>query len=64
MYEQHAAVGLYAPLRASVFEHYDGKCHFTYERPSGLLEQFQNEEIRAVARLLDQKMESLADRLT
>ena len=63
MYEQHPAVGLYAPLRASIYEDNDGKCHFTYERPSKLLEQFKNEEIRVVARLLDRKMESLAERL-
>jgi len=63
MYEQHAAVGLYAPSRASVFEDYEGKCHFTYDRPSGLLEQFKNQEIRAVARMLDEKMEKLAGRL-
>jgi len=63
MYEQHPAVGLYAPLRASVYEDDRGKCHFTYERPSALLEQFNNEEIRMVARMLDQKMETLAERL-
>jgi len=63
MYEQHAAVGLYAPSRASVFEDYEGKCHFTYDRPSGLLEQFKNEEIRVLGHILDRKMESLAHRL-
>jgi len=63
MYEQHPAVGLYAPLRASIYEDYEGRSHFSYDRPSGLLEQFDNEEIRAVARILDQKMEVLADRL-
>jgi len=64
MYEQHTAVGLYAPLRASVYEDRDGNCHFTYERPSTLLEQFQNEQVRVVARMLDQKMESLANHLS
>src|SRR5215510_14183377 len=63
MYEQRPAVSLYAPLRASVYEDDRGKCHFTYERPSALLEQFNNEEIRMVARMLDQKMETLAERL-
>jgi uncharacterized protein (DUF302 family) len=63
MYEQHSAVGLYAPLRASVYEDNEGKCHFTYELPSSLLEQFKNEEIRVIARILDGKMESLAGRL-
>ena len=38
-------------------------CHFTYERPSTLLEHFSNDKIRAVARMLDQKMEQLARRL-
>jgi uncharacterized protein (DUF302 family) len=63
MYEQDPAVGLYAPLRASIYEDKEGKCHITYELPSSLLEQFRNEEIRVVARLLDGKMESLAGRL-
>jgi hypothetical protein len=55
MYDQHPAVGFYAPLRASIYEDYEGRSHFSYDRPSGLLEQFDNEEIRAVARILDQK---------
>jgi uncharacterized protein (DUF302 family) len=63
MYEQHPAIGLYAPLRVSIYEDYAGKCHFTYDRPSKLLEQFKNVEIRVVGRMLDRKMESLADRL-
>jgi uncharacterized protein (DUF302 family) len=60
MYEAEAAVGLYAPHRASIYE---GKRYFTYERPSGLLEHFKNEEIRVVGRMLDRKMESLSDHL-
>ena len=64
MFEQHPGVGLYAPLRASIYEDYKGKSHFTYDRPSTVLEQFNNSEIRAVARMLDEKMASLADYLT
>lgn len=63
MYDQRPAVGLYAPLRALIYEDEQGACYFTYERPSTLLEQFNNDEIRAVARMLDQKMEQLAVRL-
>ena len=63
MYDQRAAVGLYAPLRALIYEDEKGTCHFTYEKPSTVLEQFSDDEIRAVARLLDQKMEQLATRL-
>ena len=61
MYDQRPAVGLYAPLRALIYEDEQG-C-LTYERPSTLLEQFNNDEIRAVARMLDQRMEQLATRL-
>jgi uncharacterized protein (DUF302 family) len=64
MFEHNPAVGLYAPLRVSIYEDAQGTCHFTYDRPSALLEQFGNEEIRAVARILDQRMEILADRLS
>ncbi len=64
MYEQTPAVGVYAPLRASIYEDYKGVTHFTYDRPSTLLDQFENEEIRAVARILDKRMRSLADYLT
>ncbi len=55
MYEQHPGVGLSAPLRAAIYEDYD--------RPSTLLEQFGNEEIRVVARVLNERM-GLADDLT
>jgi uncharacterized protein (DUF302 family) len=63
MYEENPAVGLYAPLRAVIYGDHHGIRHFTYDRPSRLLEQFDNEEIRTVARVLDQRMEVLADRL-
>ncbi|MGH9875807.1 MAG: DUF302 domain-containing protein, partial [Pyrinomonadaceae bacterium] len=64
MFEQHPGVGLYAPLRGSIYEDYEGKSHFTYDRPSTVLEQFENSEIRAVAKMLDEKMASLAAYLT
>jgi len=64
MYEQHPAVGLYAPLRASAYQDDWGKSHFTYDRPSSLLAQFENTQIQAVGKILDEKMASLADTLT
>ena len=63
MYEHHPGAGLFAPLRALIYEDYQGTCHFTYERPSTVLEHFSNDAIRSVARVLDQKMELLAERL-
>ena len=59
MYEQNPAVGLYAPLRVAIYEDYQGVTHFTYDRPSSLLAQFQDDKIRAVAQLLDEKMGAL-----
>ncbi len=63
MYERHPAVGVYAPLRASIYEDQQGRRHFTYDRPSTLLAQFDDAEISAVAKILDEKMADLANEL-
>jgi uncharacterized protein (DUF302 family) len=63
MYEQEPAVGVYAPLRASIYQDYEGTCHFNYDRPSTVLAQFENREIQGVSEMLDEKMASLADYL-
>ncbi len=60
MCERNPAVGVYAPLRVSIYEG-DGRTHFTYDQPSGFLNQFDDEEIRAVGRILDDKVTALAD---
>ncbi len=56
MYERNPAIGVYAPLRVMVYEGDDGKTRVTYDRPSTLLEQFGDEEVRSVARTLDERM--------
>ena len=63
MFEHRLEIGLYAPLRASVFEDYSGVTHFTYDRPSSLLEQFKSDDVTAVARMLDDRMSRLAELL-
>jgi uncharacterized protein (DUF302 family) len=63
MFEHHPAVGVYAPLRVAIYEDYAGVTHFTYERPSSLLTQFNNAEIGAIARVLDEKLTVLASHL-
>lgn len=63
MFEHHPAVGVYAPLRVAIYEDYAGVAHFTYERPSSLLAQFNNTEIGAIARVLDEKLTVLASHL-
>ncbi|WP_373530894.1 DUF302 domain-containing protein [Nostoc sp.] len=59
MFEQNPGVGLYVPLRLFVYEDFDGKTRVTYDKPSSLLGQFQNEEILKVAQMLDQKLENV-----
>ena len=59
MYERNPAIGVYAPLRASVYEGPDGKTRVTYDRPSTLLEQFGDEDVKSVAHMLDEKMSRL-----
>lgn len=61
MFEVHPEIGLYAPLRALIYEDYSGVAHFTYDRPASILQQFQNERTMAVGRLLDDKMAKLAE---
>ncbi len=60
MFEQHPAVGLYAPVRATVYEDHQARCHFSYDRPSTLLAQFKDERIRAVGEMLDERLADLA----
>jgi len=64
MFEQHPAAGLYVPVRVAIFEDYEGRCHFTYERPSTFLAQFEDDRIRAVGTMLDEKLADLAARLS
>lgn len=60
MFEQNPAVGLYVPLRLFVYEDFEGKTCVTYDQPSSLLNQFQNEKISTVAQILDRKIKELA----
>jgi len=60
MFEQNPAVGLYVPLRLFVYDDYQGKTHVAYDKPSSLLEQFQDEKVAIVAQSLDGKLEELA----
>ena len=61
LFEQDHSVGLYVPLRVFVYADASGKTFVSYDRPSALLGQFQNEKIGMVAQMLDQKLEGLAN---
>jgi uncharacterized protein (DUF302 family) len=60
MFEEDPGVGLYAPLRVSLYQDYETRSHFSYDRPFTLLEQFANAQIRAVAHVLDERLAVLA----
>ena len=61
LFEQDHGGGLYVPLRVFVYADASGKTFVSYDRPSALLGQFQNEKIAMVAQILDQKLEGLAN---
>ncbi len=48
--------GLYAPLRIYVYEADDGSTRVEYDLPSTLFGQFDDPEVTAVARSLDEKL--------
>ncbi len=55
---------LYAPLRLVVYEDEQGKTFIAYDSFVSLLAQYQREEIAQVARLVEQKLESLVAEVT
>jgi uncharacterized protein (DUF302 family) len=61
LFEQDHGVGLYVPLRVFVYADASGKTFVSYDRPSALLAQFQNEKIAVVAQMLDQRLDGLAN---
>lgn len=64
LFEQDHNVGLYVPLRVFVTEGGDGKVYVSYDKPSLLLKQFNNQKIDMIAGMLDQKLEGLAQMAT
>lgn len=64
LFEQDHGVGLYVPIRVFVTEAKDGKTYLSYDKPSASLKQFNNSEISAVAGMLDQKLQGLAQMAT
>ena len=60
LFEQDHGVGLYVPLRVFVFTDAKGKTHVSYDKASAQLGQFENEKVKMVAQMLDQKLENLA----
>lgn len=59
MTRYNLAAGLYAPLRAIIYEDQQGTTHLEYDLPSSLFGQFHDAHIDAVAAKLDAEMTAL-----
>ena len=64
VFEQTHAAGLYLPLRVLVYEDTNGKTYVSYDKPSSLLAQFDNNEVNQTAAMLDQKLDGLVHMVT
>ncbi len=60
LFQQSHAVGLYVPLRIFVYQARNGKTYVSFDTPSTLLGQFHNDAITKTSRMLDQKLQMLA----
>lgn len=61
LFEQDHAVGLYVPLRLFVYDDNSGKTFVSYDKPSSILGQFDDQKISMVAHMLDEKLSGLAN---
>ena|SRR5579863_187225 len=61
LFEQDRAVGLYVPFRVFVYADPAGKTFVSYDKPSAILAQFDNQKVSMVAQMLDEKLGGLAN---
>ena len=59
MTQHDIRASLYAPLRVLLYQNEKGQTCLEYDRPSTLFGQFGQEEVTAVAVMLDHKLEAL-----
>jgi uncharacterized protein (DUF302 family) len=64
VFVQDPGAGLYLPLRVYVYNSKDGKTYVSYDKPSALLDQFNNPEVNKTAAMLDQKLAGLVQMVT
>jgi uncharacterized protein (DUF302 family) len=62
MTQHNVAAGLYAPLRVLIYENERGQTCLEYDQPSSLFGQFNHEQVTAVGRMLDGKLDDLIAR--
>jgi hypothetical protein len=59
MYRHDPGIMLYAPLRLCLYEDLDGRAHLSIDQPSDQFGSFDDPDIAATGRLLDQKFADL-----
>jgi uncharacterized protein (DUF302 family) len=57
-------VGIVVPVRVNIYENTDGKTYVGYFKPSAQLARFKNENIRKIAKMLDEKLAKLTGMLS
>lgn len=57
-------VGIVVPVRVNIYENTNGKTYVSYFKPSAQLAGFNNENIRKIAKMLDEKLAKLTDMLS
>jgi uncharacterized protein (DUF302 family) len=62
MTRHRLSAGLYAPLRVILYEDENGDAVFEYDKPSSLFGQFDDDAVTAIARGLDDALESAVRR--
>lgn len=60
LFSEEQALGLYVPFRVFVYTDGDNKTHISYDKPSSLLSQYENDKVLMVAHKLDEKLNGLA----
>lgn len=64
LFSANPAVGLYVPVRIFVYEGSNGHTYVSYEVPSATLGQLNNPKVSMIARMLDKKIQSIAQAAT
>jgi uncharacterized protein (DUF302 family) len=56
--------GLDVPVRLAIYEHFDGKTRFVFNKPSSLMSGLRNVAVQDAARKLDAKLMALGEAVT
>jgi uncharacterized protein (DUF302 family) len=57
-------VGVFVPIRIFVYEGSDGHTYVSYAKPSAALGQLNNPQVSMMAKMLDQKIQGIAQAAT